>query len=37
VEVAMQVATRGSEHRSEVNSKLVELGYDLIPDQWLRG
>ncbi|HZK37005.1 MAG TPA: threonine ammonia-lyase [Aeromicrobium sp.] len=37
VEVAMQVATRGSEHRAEVNSKLVELGYDLIPDQWLRG
>ncbi|MBK5216675.1 MAG: threonine ammonia-lyase [Propionibacteriales bacterium] len=34
VEVAMQVATRGSQHRAEVNSKLVELGYDLIPDQW---
>lgn len=37
VEVAMQVATRGSEHRAEVNSKLLELGYDLIPDQWVRG
>jgi len=30
VEVAMQVATRGPEHREQVASRLAELGYDLI-------
>ncbi len=30
VDVDMQVATRGSQHRGEVKSRLVELGYELI-------
>lgn len=30
VDVDMQVATRGPQHRAEVKSQLVELGYDLV-------
>jgi threonine dehydratase len=30
VEVAMQVATRGPDHREAVRGRLVELGYDLV-------
>ena len=34
VEVAMQVATRGADHREEVKVKLAELGYDINLQDW---
>lgn len=34
VEVAMQVATRGPDHRASVKNELVVRGYDLLPDPW---
>ena len=37
VEVAMQVATRGPDHRELVKSRLAELGYDLNLDAWPTG
>lgn len=37
VEVAMQVATRGAEHREEVKTKLAELGYDINLQAWPTG
>ncbi|MEO6470835.1 MAG: threonine ammonia-lyase, partial [Aeromicrobium sp.] len=37
VEVAMQVATRGAEHREEVKAKLTELGYDINLQSWPTG
>ncbi|MBC7597207.1 MAG: threonine ammonia-lyase [Kineosporiaceae bacterium] len=37
VEVAIQVATRGAEHREEAKSKLAELGYDINLQAWPTG
>lgn len=37
VEVAMQVATRGNDHREEVKVKLAELGYDVNLQAWPAG
>ena len=37
VEVAMQVATRGADHREEVKTKLAELGYDINLQAWPAG
>jgi len=37
VEVAIQVATRGAEHREDVKEKLAELGYDINMQAWPAG
>lgn len=37
VDVAIQVATRGADHRDELLSKLERLGYDINRDDWPTG
>ncbi len=37
VDVAMQVATRGPDHREQVKARLIELGYDINLEEWPSG
>ena len=37
VDVAMQVATRGPDHREQVKARLIDLGYDINLEEWPSG